>query len=145
MDPRDELLKEITRRHFLGRSGAGVIGTVGLAMLLRGRSEGSDLFGEFGSGLNRTNLNHPEPIRTQSGTQSRTDPFAPKPPHYKPRAKSVIFLNMTGAPSQPDLFEFKDALAKYDGERVPKSAVEGLRLGPFTSEKLETMTVFIVA
>src|ERR1044071_5999773 len=112
MAPRDEL-KEITRRHFLARSGAGVIGTVGLAMLLD-----ENLFAQ----------------------QKRTDPFAPKPPHFKPRAKRVIFLNMTGAPSQPDLFDYKDALVKHDGERIPESAVKDLRLGPFTNK--DTMSVF---
>jgi len=112
MDPLDEL-KELTRRYFLARSGAAVIGTVGLAMLLNDQA---------------------------LGVEDRKDPFAPKKPHFKPRAKSVIFLNMTGAPSQPDLFDFKPELQKLDGQRIPDSAVEGLRLGPFTNK--DSMTMF---
>ncbi|HWA81840.1 MAG TPA: DUF1501 domain-containing protein, partial [Fimbriimonadaceae bacterium] len=70
----------------------------------------------------------------------RDDPFAPKKPHFPPTAKRVIFLNMTGAPSQPDLFDFKPTLRKYDGETIPDEAVKGLRLGPFTNK--DTMKVF---
>jgi hypothetical protein len=38
------------------------------------------------------------------------DPLAPKPPHFPARAKSVIFLYMTGGPSHVDLFDPKPAL-----------------------------------
>ena len=33
------------------------------------------------------------------------DPLAPKAPHYKAKAKNVIFLFQEGAPSQMDLFD----------------------------------------
>ena len=36
-------------------------------------------------------------------------------PHFKPRAKSVIFLYMTGGPSQIDTFDPKPKLKKLDG------------------------------
>lgn len=112
----EEIRKTITRRHFLARCGAAVIGTVGLASLL----DAELLF--------------------QAASQSRTDPFAPKQPHFAPKAKRVIFLNMTGAPSQVDLFDEKTLLAKLDGQVIPASATEGLRLGPFTNK--ENMRVF---
>ncbi|MEZ5355963.1 MAG: DUF1501 domain-containing protein [Bryobacteraceae bacterium] len=38
-------------------------------------------------------------------------------PHFAPKAKHVIFLFMTGGPSQMDLFDPKPALAKYAGQR----------------------------
>src|SRR5262249_60452884 len=41
------------------------------------------------------------------------NPLAPKPPHFPPRAKRVIFLFMNGGPSQVDTFDPKPALAKY--------------------------------
>ena len=41
--------------------------------------------------------------------------FEPKPPHFKPRAKSVISLFMSGGPSQVDTFDYKPALTKYAG------------------------------
>jgi hypothetical protein len=70
----------------------------------------------------------------------RTDPLAPKKGHFPATAKAVIFLNMTGAPSQVDLFDYKPALAKYNGQNIPEEAVKGLRLGPFTNK--DTMKVF---
>ncbi len=44
-----------------------------------------------------------------------------------PKAKSVIFLHMTGAPSQLDLFEHKPELQKYDRQYAPKELFEGKR------------------
>src|SRR5688572_15736393 len=39
-----------------------------------------------------------------------TDPLAPKPPHLPPRAKRVIFLNMSGGASHVDSFDYKPQL-----------------------------------
>jgi hypothetical protein len=44
------------------------------------------------------------------------DPLAPKPPHFKPRAKSVIFLYMDGGPSQVDTFDPKPRLTREHGQ-----------------------------
>src|SRR6185503_4137171 len=44
------------------------------------------------------------------------DPLAPKPPHFKARAKSVIFLYMDGGPSQVDTFDPKPRLTKEHGQ-----------------------------
>jgi len=50
------------------------------------------------------------------GSAGVTDsPFLPKPPHFKPRAKSVISLFMCGGVSQVDTFDYKPMLAKYHG------------------------------
>jgi hypothetical protein len=38
------------------------------------------------------------------------DPLAPKTPHFKPRAKQVIFLNMSGGASHVDTFDYKPRL-----------------------------------
>ncbi|MDX2035310.1 MAG: DUF1501 domain-containing protein [Isosphaeraceae bacterium] len=46
------------------------------------------------------------------------DPFAPRAPHFTPRAKRVIFLFMNGGPSHVDTFDPKPALAKHAG-RTP--------------------------
>ena len=43
-------------------------------------------------------------------------PFAPKPTHFKPRAKAMISLFMTGGVSQVDTFDPKPMLAKYHGQ-----------------------------
>ena len=50
------------------------------------------------------------------------NPLAPKPPHFRPRAKNVIFLFMAGAPSQLDLFDPKPAMQRLHGQPVPKSS-----------------------
>ena len=47
-------------------------------------------------------------------------PLAPKEPHFKARAKRVIFLFMPGGPSQVDTFDPKPELAKRNGKPSPK-------------------------
>lgn len=37
-------------------------------------------------------------------------------PHFRPRAKSVIYLSMNGGPSQVDTFDYKPVLQKSDGK-----------------------------
>jgi hypothetical protein len=49
------------------------------------------------------------------------DPLAPKTPHFKPRAKSVIWVFMEGGPSHVDLFDPKPALEKLAGQPLPAS------------------------
>lgn len=49
------------------------------------------------------------------------DPLAPKPPHHKARAKSVIFLFMEGGPSHLDTFDPKPELLKLAGKPMPES------------------------
>src|SRR5689334_4153176 len=48
--------------------------------------------------------------------EKATDPLAPRPPHFRARAKNVIFLYMDGGPSQVDTFDPKPRLAKDDGK-----------------------------
>jgi hypothetical protein len=48
-------------------------------------------------------------------------PFAPRPPHFTPRAKSVIFLYLVGGPSHVDSFDYKPELQKLAGKPVPQS------------------------
>ncbi|MFN3325645.1 MAG: DUF1501 domain-containing protein [Bryobacteraceae bacterium] len=62
-------------------------------------------------------------------------------PHFTPKAKHVIFLFMTGGPSQMDMFDPKPALAKYEGQR-PESVdlrtervTGGLLPSPFAFRK----------
>jgi len=51
------------------------------------------------------------------GSAGVTDsPFLPKPPHFKPKAKSIISLFMCGGVSHVDTFDYKPMLAKYHGK-----------------------------
>ena len=56
------------------------------------------------------------------------NPLAPKPPHFKPKAKNVIFLFMEGAPSQMDLFDPKPELRRWNGKPLPASMTKDLKL-----------------
>ena len=58
------------------------------------------------------------------------NPFAPRQPHRKATAQSVIFLFMVGGPSQVDTFDYKPELQKLDGKPTPdsfKKALEATR------------------
>jgi hypothetical protein len=87
-----------TRRHFFQQAGFG-IGSLALGSLLN-----PDLL-----------------------AQTATNPMAPRAPHFAPKAKQIIYLFMAGAPSQLDLFDYKAALNKYDGQPVPEDVIKGER------------------
>jgi hypothetical protein len=53
------------------------------------------------------------------GRSKFANPLAPKPPHFAPKAKSVIFLFMYGGPSHVDTFDYKPELYKLDGKTIP--------------------------
>lgn len=87
------------RREFLFQSGGGISG-LALAWL-----------------LNKDGLLGAQSAATGCNAVPVTgSPYAPKPPHFKARAKSVISLFMTGGPSQVDTFDYKPALVKYAGQ-----------------------------
>jgi hypothetical protein len=102
VNDRTEWLKTVTRRHFFRQSGFG-IGGLALMSLLDER-----LFAAAGEGTD-------------------PNPLAPKAPHFAPKAKSVIYLFMAGAPSQVDLFDEKPKLRQYDGQAIPDEFVKGER------------------
>ena len=54
-------------------------------------------------------------------------PLAPKPPHFRPRAKRIIFLFMWGGPSHVDLFDPKPMLQRMDGQPLPPEAIGSQR------------------
>jgi Protein of unknown function (DUF1501) len=60
-------------------------------------------------------------LEPPAGAAERVNALAAKAPHFAPKAKSVIFLFMVGAPSHIDTFDPKPALDKYDGQLLPPS------------------------
>src|ERR1700722_19895223 len=93
-----------TRREFLWEAGAGFTG-VALAGLLSGE-------GFFAGGAR-------EALGGESASaRAFANPLAPKPPHFAPRAKSVIFLFMYGGPSHVDTFDYKPQLYQLDGKTI---------------------------
>ncbi|MGH9340787.1 MAG: DUF1501 domain-containing protein [Acidobacteriota bacterium] len=100
----EEYLRLQSRRSFLQRT-AGGLGIIGLWHLLA--LEGL--------------------AASPSSTLDR-NPLAPKSPHYKPRAKNVIFLFMAGAPSHLDLYDPKPEMKKWEGKPLPESMTKNLKL-----------------
>ena len=49
-------------------------------------------------------------------------------PHFAPRAKRIVYLFQSGAPSQQDLFDYKPLLNERNGEELPESVRGGQRL-----------------
>ena len=62
-------------------------------------------------------------------------------PHFAPKAKRVIYLFQSGAPSQFETFDHKPLLKKLHGTELPDSIRQGQRLTGMTS----TQTSFPVA
>ncbi|QDU29240.1 hypothetical protein ETAA8_43470 [Anatilimnocola aggregata] len=54
-------------------------------------------------------------------------------PHFAPKAKRIIYLFQSGAPSQMDLFDPKPEMEKHRGEDLPASIRKGQRLTTMTS------------
>src|SRR5215468_4455537 len=54
-----------------------------------------------------------------SGTQPSDPgaaPWAPKPPHFEPKVRNIIFLYMDGGVSQVDSFDPKPLLTRENGQ-----------------------------
>ncbi len=105
----DEIKKHqlnINRRHFLSRLSLGV-GSVALGSLLI-----PDLF------------------------RSKEEEILPAGiSHFAPKAKRVIYLFQSGAPSQLDLFDYKPLLNKMQGQDLPESIRMGQRLTGMTANQ----------
>lgn len=88
----------VTRRHFFGRSAAGLGGLALGAML------------------------------PSAGATPATSAGAVPGPHFAPRAKRIIYLFQSGGPSQVDLFDYKPALNREHGQQLPEHVRRGQRL-----------------
>src|SRR5437764_11871246 len=56
-------------------------------------------------------------------------------PHFPPKARRVIYLFQSGAPSQMDLFDEKPLLPRLQGTELPDSIRMGQRLTGMTSRQ----------
>ena len=105
MDPLHEYQLQQTRRHFFSRAGTGV-GLAALSSLLDS---------------------------TSSASAQDAPGGLPGVPHFAGKAKRVIYLFQSGAPSQLDLFDPKPDLVKRRGEDLPDSIRKGQRLTGMTA------------
>src|SRR6266481_8598304 len=103
-----EILLEMTRRQFFGRTAKG-IGVAALASLL-----GPSLMAEG------------------PAVDAKTGGLVGMP-NFAPKAKRVIFLHQSGAPSQLELFDYKPKLRDLQGTELPDSIRQGQRLTGMTS------------
>jgi hypothetical protein len=101
---RLELLRHVTRRHFLRNCATGL---------------GALWFG----------LERPVPHGGDGppSTRDSARPLAPNESHHRARARHVIYLHMAGAPSQLELFQHKPELARLNGQDCPREFLEGKR------------------
>ena len=111
-------LQNLTRRHFFSRSARG-LGTLALASLLN-----QNLFAA-GKKAATTAAGNPFPSH---GTIN--------PLHFAPKAKRVIYLFQSGAPSQLDLFHHKPKLIELNGKPMPESYTKGQRIAQLQGQKL---------
>ena len=108
MDVEKEFKLMLTRRTFFARTSVG-IGTAALASLLD-----PELFAETAE------------INPKTGGLQGL-------PHFTPKAKRVIFLHQSGAPSQIELFDYKPQLDKLHATELPASVRMGQRITGMTS------------
>src|SRR5688500_10761375 len=94
------LTTALTRRHFFGRAGHA-IGVAALASLLEADAS------------------------TARADQSSSAGGLLGLPHFGPRARRVIYLFQSGAPSQMDLFDYKPRLHDMRGAELPDSVRMG--------------------
>ena len=77
-------------------------------------------------GLALADLLSPTGLHAAPGTASER-PLAPKRPHFAPRAKRVVYLFMSGAPSQFETWLWRPKLRELDGQATPDSFLDGKR------------------
>src|ERR1700722_15504900 len=53
------------------------------------------------------------------------NPLLPRAPPLPPKIKSVIYLSMSGAPPQHDLFDWKPELVKHNMQDCPAEFLKG--------------------
>jgi len=90
----------LTRRHFLKNSAVG-IGSIAFADAM---------------------ANAADPPKSPS-----ENPLAVKKPHFAPKAKSVIFLHMSGSPPQQEIFDYKPKLVEYHMKPCPDELLKNQR------------------
>ena len=107
MTHSDTFNMSTNRRQFLSQSGLG-LGTMALASLLQ-----------------------------QDGQAADENPFQGilAAPHFPAKAKRIIYLFMSGGPSQLDLYDYKPLLNERNGQDLPESVRKGQRLTGMTGNQ----------
>lgn len=120
MNPLIQQLEDRTRRHFLSNAGRLALGAAALSTLLPRNAIGSVVTQDPDGNLAKNNGPGYLPGKPGSG-------------HFLGKAKRVIYLCQSGAPSQIDSFDYKPTLEKLNGQELPDSIRQGQRLTGMTS------------
>ena len=118
MDPIKEYLKLETRRQFFGKCASG-LGGAALATLLPNAV------------VNALDLSV-SPDKRDGQAKPRFGGL-PELPHFAPKAKRAVYLFMSGAPSQLDLYDYKPNMGEWFDTDLPESVRMGQRLTTMTS------------
>lgn len=102
----------LDRRSFLSHSATGFGGVALASLLARDGLLGAAIDGE----KVRESAAGKTPIRPAIDA---SNPHAPRPPHFTPRAKQVLMIFCSGAISQVDTFDYKPELIRHHGKPMP--------------------------
>ena len=102
--------------------------SMSLGNLLQGPSTRRHFFGKRAYGLGMAALASLMGEETPSGGLAEI-------PHFAPKAKRVVYLFQSGAPSQIDLLEYKTQLQRLRGQDLPDSVRQGQRLTAMTASQ----------
>jgi hypothetical protein len=127
MKPLDELIQNVTRRHFVGAT-ATAAGIAALASLLKADGYAADAqagSGQAGSG--------PADSALDAAAGGRAGDVATIATHFAPKARRVVYLFQSGGPSHLELLDYKPRLKELHGTDLPDSIRQGQRLTGMTS------------
>ena len=107
----DQLNKSWDRRNFLTKTSLG-IGALALSSLI-----GKSVLGTLANTM-----------AAESPSASLEQEILRALPHFAPKAKRVVYLFMSGGPSQFETFDYKPKLVDMFGQELPASVRQGQRL-----------------
>src|SRR5213592_39197 len=94
-----------------------------------------ELLNSVGAGLGGIALAHLLNSARVFGAASHGERGALGGPHFPPKAKRVIYLFMSGGPSQLETFDYKPLLNERNGQELPESVRMGQRLTPMSGNQ----------
>ena len=96
-----------------------------------------EFFGRFALGLGGVALSGLFARDGFAAARRMANPYEGLPgfPNFTPRARRVIYLFMSGGPSQMDLFDYKPELNRRNGQELPESVRKGQRLTGMSSNQ----------
>jgi len=109
MNPLQQYAASMSRRYWLSQA-AGGVGAIALGSLLSQDARAGSATPQIGGGL-------------------------PTLPHFKPKAKRIIYLFQSGGPSQMDLYDYKPQLEDVHDTELPESVRMGQRLTEMTHKQ----------